>query len=103
MDGYTIYSKSEKQLDGEEPVIDQKKEEKDLRVRSLLGASLSDFILRKVMNETTSLGMWKALERQFQLKSLPNRIYLKKTVFLLQNGGKQVDRRECGRISKTDS
>lgn len=30
------------------------------------------------MNETTALGMWKTLERDYQTKSLPNRIYLKK-------------------------
>ncbi|WZZ59084.1 hypothetical protein YC2023_059191 [Brassica napus] len=34
-------------------------------------------ILRKVMKETTALGVWKALKRDYQTKSLPNRIYLK--------------------------
>lgn len=57
---------------------DLKKAEKDLRVRSLLSICLSDVILRKIMNETTALGMWKTLERDYQTKSLPNRIYLKK-------------------------
>ena len=30
------------------------------------------------MHETTALGMWKALEKNYQTKSLPNKIYLKK-------------------------
>lgn len=58
--------------------VDKKKPEKDLRVRSLFSVCLSDVILRKIMHETTALGMWKALERDYQTKSLPNRIYLKK-------------------------
>lgn len=29
------------------------------------------------MNEATALDMWKTLERDYQTKSLPNRIYLK--------------------------
>ena len=57
---------------------DLKKAEKDLRIRSLFSTCLSDVILRKIMNETTALGMWKALERDYQTMSLPNRIYLKK-------------------------
>ncbi|XP_056848948.1 uncharacterized protein LOC130499064 [Raphanus sativus] len=57
---------------------DVKKAEKDLRVRSLLSVCLSDVILRKIMHETTALSMWKALEKDYQTKSLPNRIYLKK-------------------------
>ena len=58
--------------------VDKKKADKDLRVRSLFSTCLSDVILRKIMHETTALGIWKALERDYQTKSLPNRIYLKK-------------------------
>lgn len=64
--------------EGVEAKVDPKKAEKDLRVWSLFSTCLSDVILRKIMNETTALGMWKALERDYQTKSLPNRIYLKK-------------------------
>lgn len=64
-----------------EPTTDVKpdplKAQKDKRVRSLIQMSLSDQIIRKVMKETTALGIWKALERDYQTKSLPNRIYLK--------------------------
>ena len=36
-------------------------------------------VLRKVMKETTALGLWKALEGDYQTKMLPNRIYLKQS------------------------
>ena len=75
-----IESKTEegKIEEGEEVKKDLKKSEKDLRVRNLFSTCLSDVILRKIMNEMMALGMWKALERDYQTKSLPNRIYLKK-------------------------
>lgn len=73
-----ITSDSTKTVEVADVKIDLKKSEKDLRVRSLFSTCLSDVILRKIMHETTALGMWKALERDYQTKSLPNRIYLKK-------------------------
>ncbi|KAG7533289.1 Integrase catalytic core [Arabidopsis thaliana x Arabidopsis arenosa] len=51
--------------------------DKDKRARTIICMSLGDKPLRKVMNELTALGVWKALERDYQSKSLPNRIYLK--------------------------
>lgn len=51
---------------GDEVKKDLKKPEKDLHVRSLFSTCLSDVYLRKIMNEQTALGMWKALERDFQ-------------------------------------
>ena len=57
--------------------VDPKRAAKDKRVRSLIKMSLSDQIIRKVMKEETALGIWKALEKDYQTKSLPNRIYLK--------------------------
>lgn len=57
--------------------VDPRKADKDLRVRSLLGTCLLDTILRKIMHKKTALGMWQELERDYQTKSLPNRIYLK--------------------------
>lgn len=71
-------SDKDKQEEGKEVKKDLRKAEKDLRVRSLFSTCLSDVILRKIMNETTALGMWKELERDYQTKSLPNKIYLKK-------------------------
>lgn len=51
--------------------------EKDTRARSLICSSLTNIVLRKVMKETITLGVWKALEGDYQTKSLPYRIYLK--------------------------
>lgn len=50
---------------------------KDTRARNLICSSLTNMVLRKVMKETTALGVWKALEGDYQTKTLPNRIYLK--------------------------
>lgn len=74
----TSTSDGGKKIEDEDVKKDLKRADKDLRVRSLFSISLSDVILRKIMNETTAIGMWKALERDYQTKSLPNRIYLKK-------------------------
>lgn len=73
----TLYKDSEKLEEGAEPVLDPVKVAKDTRVKNLTGTCLSDMILRKVMNDRTAYGMWKALERDYQTKSLPNMIYLK--------------------------
>lgn len=67
----------DKSIKSPEQKIDPLRADKDLRVRNLLATCLSDQILRKVMHETTALGMWKALERDYQTKTLPNMIYLK--------------------------
>ena len=72
----TLYKESEKLEEGADPVLDPVKVAEDTRVKNLMGTCLSDMILRKVMHESTTLGMWKALERDYQTKTLPNRIYL---------------------------
>ena len=73
----TLYKDSEKLEEGADPILDPIKVAKDTRVKNLMGTCLSDMILRKVMHEATALGVWKALERDYQTKTLPNRIYLK--------------------------
>ena len=63
--------------EGADPVLDPAKVAKDTRVKNLMGTCLSDMILRKLMHEPTAYAMWKSLERDYQTKTLPNRIYLK--------------------------
>lgn len=58
---------------------DPKAKEKDTRARNLICSSLSNIVLRKVMREQTAMGVWKALEEDYQTKTLPNRIYLKQS------------------------
>ena len=76
-EGATLDKSSEKAEEGTDPVLDTAKVAKDTRVKNLLGTCLSDIILRKVMHEPTAYQMWKALERDYQIKTLPNMIYLK--------------------------
>lgn len=72
-----------KEEDGDDTVtekevkIDPLAKEKDTRARNLICSSLTNIVLRKVMRETTAMGIWKALEGDYQTKMLPNRIYLK--------------------------
>ena len=56
---------------------DPKEQDQELRTKNLISMCLSDFILRKVMHEPTTLAMWKALEAEYQTKTLSNRIYMK--------------------------
>lgn len=56
---------------------DPKEQDQELRTKNLISMCLSDLILRKVMHEPTTLAMWKALEAEYQTKTLPNRIYMK--------------------------
>lgn len=56
-------------------------DEKDQRVRNLLGHGLTDPVLRKVMKEPTAYDMWTALENEYQAQTLPNRFYLKQRFF----------------------
>ena len=44
-------------IDTKEVKVDPRAAEKDIRVKNLLGTCLSDTILRKIMHETTALGM----------------------------------------------
>lgn len=65
--------------DGEDVKRDPLAKEKDTRARNLICSSLTNIVLRKVMKETTALGVWRALEGDYQTKTLPNRIYLKQS------------------------
>lgn len=58
---------------------DPKAKEKDKRARNLICSSLSNIVLRKVMREQTARDVWKALEADYQTKTLSNRIYLKQS------------------------
>lgn len=57
--------------------VKQDKIDKDKVAKNLICMSLEDLVLRKVMKEKTALVVWKALEREYKTKSLPNRICLK--------------------------
>lgn len=60
---------SSKEEDGTKPEVDPKRAAKDKRIKSIIKMSLSDQIIRKVTKEDTALGIWKALEKDYQTKS----------------------------------
>lgn len=78
-DKYTIYGDSGKLPTETEAKVDPVKEAKDRKVKNLIKVCLSsDQILRKFMKQPTALAIWKkTLEKDYQVKALPNRIYLK--------------------------
>ncbi|KAF8077516.1 hypothetical protein N665_1031s0006 [Sinapis alba] len=43
--------------------------EKDKRAKNMICASLGNLVLRKVMKQSTALGVWRALERDYQTKT----------------------------------
>ena len=47
------------------------------KAHSVILLSLTDEVLREVVDETTAAGLWNKLESKFQKKSLTNRLYQK--------------------------
>lgn len=45
--------------------------------------SLGDEVLREVVDETTAIGIWEKIEALYMKKSLANRLYLKKWLYIL--------------------
>ena len=56
----------------------------DKKARSTIIMSLSDFIIREVAKEKTVAGLWAKLENLYMAKSLANRLYIKKNMFLMR-------------------
>ena len=75
-------------LEGEEKLpTNLKAEEKTdilAKAHSAILLSLTDEVLREVVDETTAAGLWKKLESKFQKKSLTNRLYQKQRLYTLR-------------------
>ena len=54
------------------------------RAHSAILLSLTDEVLREVIDETTAAGLWKKLEGKYQKKSLTNRLYQKQRLYTLR-------------------
>ena len=54
------------------------------RAHSAILLSLTDEVLREVIDETTAAGLWKKLEGKYQKKSLTNRLYQKQHLYTLR-------------------
>jgi len=72
-------------LDGEVPstLIEEMKELEE-KAHSAILLSLSDGVLREVVNEKTTAGLWKKLENLYMKKSLTNWLYLKQRLYTLK-------------------
>lgn len=61
--------------------VDSRLAEKQRKVRSTIVMSLTDQVLRKVIQEQTAAGMLRRLNALYTSKSLSNRIYLKQCLY----------------------
>jgi len=75
-------------LDGEdrlpETLTEDEKKEMLEKAHSIILLSLTDEVLREVVDEETAADIWKKLEERFQKKSLTNRLYQKQRLYTLQ-------------------
>jgi len=73
-------------LDGKVPSTSSTKEMKELeeKAHSAILLSLSDGVLREVVDEETAAKLWKKLESLYMKKSHTNRLYLKQRLYTLK-------------------
>jgi len=56
-------------------------EEMDLKAASTIQLCLADEVTYDVMNKETATGLWSRLETLYMMKSLSNKLYLKKQLY----------------------
>ena len=56
----------------------------DFRAKAIIILCLSDEILYNVMNEETIVGLWCRLESHYMMKSLSNKLLMKKQLYSFQ-------------------
>ena len=56
----------------------------DQKARGMIWLSLVDYVLLNIYEEKTSHSLWKKLEDIYQVKSLVNKIYLRKKLYSLK-------------------
>jgi len=75
-----------------ESLTSDRKQEILKKAKNSIILSLSDQILRKVVKEPTTAGMWLKLESLYMTKTLPTRIYLKQKFYSFKmNDQKSID------------
>ena len=63
----------------------------DLKAASTIQLCLADDVMYNVMDEETVTGLWSRLETLYMMKSLSNKLYLKKQLYELRmNKGTSV-------------
>ena len=78
---------SEKETDETKAKREEKEREIEERAHSSLLMTLSDDVLREVIEEKTAFGGWEKLRTLYLRKSLASRLYLKKRLFTEDGGG----------------
>ncbi|KAA0063883.1 Retrovirus-related Pol polyprotein from transposon TNT 1-94 [Cucumis melo var. makuwa] len=81
-------------------------EEKETMENAPYGAivlNLSDNVLREVISEQTTYGMWKKLEELYQSKDLPNRAYVRERFFTFKMDGNKSLTENLGEFKKLSS
>lgn len=77
-----------KALDGEtkKPATMTTTDQEDLDARALstIQLCLADEVLFNIVEETTASGLWEKLENLYMIKSLTNRIYMKRQLYSLR-------------------
>jgi len=58
--------------------------ELDLKAASTIQLCLADEVMYNVMDEETTTGLWSMLEILYMIKSLSNKLYLKKQLYRLR-------------------
>lgn len=63
----------------------EKKKTKDLDAKAhrAISLSLGDEVMRELAEETIAMALWNKLEGMYFKKSLANRLYLKKSLFII--------------------
>ncbi|XP_020258627.1 uncharacterized protein LOC109835038 [Asparagus officinalis] len=67
-----------------ESMLDDKKEELEMKAHSALQLCLADEVRREVANEDIAAGLWLKLESLYIIKYITNKLYLKQRLFTLR-------------------
>ena len=81
-------------------------EEKETMENAAYGAivlNLSDNVLREVIGEETTYGMWTKLNEIYKSKDLPNRAYVRETFFTFKMDGNKYLTKDLGEFKKLSS
>ena len=81
-------------------------EDKETMENAAYGAivlNLSDNVLREVIGEETTYGMWTMLDEIYKPKDLPNRAYIRESFFIFKMDGKKSLTKNLGEFKKLSS
>jgi len=65
-------------------IVDDDRDEMDARALSAIHLCLVDDVLFNIVTEETTVGLWSNLESLYMMKSLKNKIFLKRELYSLR-------------------